>query len=496
MNLYESLRCFIPELILVLEALIILVLVMVNLRRLIGLFAMLGLVVAFGLLLFTSRYSGRLFEGAIVLDPFGLFFKGLCIIVSLITVLFSLGYRSLNDPRTTKYHLGSLERGEYYAILLLCTVGMCLLGSTTDLLMAYIALETVSLSSYLLTSFLKGDRKSSEAGLKYVIYGAIASGVMIYGMSLLYGITGSTRFVELSHKIQGDASALLLVSFLMILAGFGFKIAMVPFHMWCPDVYEGAPTPITAFLSVGPKAAGFAILIRFGLSVLPLDKQTIEFPWQTIISVLSVATMFVGNLAALWQNNLKRLLAYSSIAHCGYMLMGVVFLSHEALTAVLIYLVIYLFMNMGAFLVVLAVAREIASEEVPAYRGLGWRAPLPCVIMVIFLFSLTGIPPLAGFIGKFYIFAELVRQKWYWLAVIGVLNTVISLYYYARVIRAMFLEKPIQDDEKAIEKLTFSVRISPYYATLLVLISIPILVVGVWWTPLFHLAQESLKFIK
>ncbi|MBI4834200.1 MAG: NADH-quinone oxidoreductase subunit N [Planctomycetes bacterium] len=491
MNLLESVRYFTPELVLSIEALVILIVVICKGKRMAAPLALMGLVVAF-VVLMSIRHNdvvNTLFSGAIALGKFTIFFKAFCIAVTFFTILFSL---------KSSYKIAP----EYYVILLFATVGMCLLVSANDLLMAYVAIETVSISSYILTSFVKGNSKSSEAGLKYVIYGAIASGIMIYGMSLLYGVAGSTNFMAIRQYLSGASTSPLLITItLLILVGFGYKIAAVPFHMWCPDVYEGAPTPITAFLSVGPKAAGFAILIRF-LSILfePSGPTmfNVAFVWQPMLIVISILTMVVGNLGALKQTNLKRLLAYSSIAHCGYMLMGVVLSTREGWEAVILYFVVYFFMNLGAFLVVIAVEEKTGSADIKEYRGLGWRMPLVGIIMAIFLFSLTGLPPLAGFIGKLYIFKAVIEKAlletgwyylginvWYWLAVIGAMNSVIALYYYARVIRAMFLETPS-------EAAGLPSRVSLYYSILLVIFVIPVLALGVYWVPLWNIVKASI----
>jgi NADH-quinone oxidoreductase subunit N len=500
MNLLESVRYFTPELVLAIEALVILIVVICKGKKMAAPLALMGLVVAFVVLMSIRRNDvvSTLFSGAIVMGHLTIFFKAFCIAVTFFTILFSL---------KSSYKIAP----EYYVILLFATVGMCLLVSANDLLMAYVAIEAVSISSYILTSFVKGNSKSSEAGLKYVIYGAIASGIMIYGMSLLYGVSGSTNFMAIRQYLSGaSASPLLITITLLILVGFGYKIAAVPFHMWCPDVYEGAPTPITAFLSVGPKAAGFAILIRFLSIVFPssLTMFGVAGIWQPMLIVMSILTMVVGNLGALKQTNLKRLLAYSSIAHCGYMLMGVVLGTREGWEAVVLYFVVYFFMNLGAFLVVIAVEEKTGSADINGYKGLGWRMPLVGVIMAIFLFSLTGLPPLAGFIGKLYIFKAVIEKAlletgwyylginvWYWLAVIGAMNSVIALYYYARVIKAMFLETPSErqwsPDLIGAEAVGLPSRISLYYSILLVIFVIPVLVLGVYWVPLWNIVKAS-----
>ena len=390
--------------------------------------------------------------------------------------------------------------GEYLILVLCLTLGMSLLVASQNLLMIYLALELVSIPSYILAGFRHGDRRSSEAALKYVIFGAASSGMMLYGFSLLYGMAGTLDLGGLLRAVEAQAIGggigeqfALAVAILMALAGFAYKVAAVPFQTWCPDVYEGAPTPFTALLSVGPKAAGFAALLRFfvaGFAPEGLPGPG-AFPWPYLVGLISIATMTVGNLAAIPQDNVKRLLAYSSIAHAGYMLMGVAVGSPLAIKAVLLYLPIYLLMNIGAFLAVMAVRAQTGSESIAAYRGLGSRHPLLAVTLAIFLFSLVGIPPFAGFIGKFFLFAAVLQAKtpfFYTLAVIGVINSVISLYYYARIIKTVLLEKAEPSDGV--------VLVARPTATLLTLLAIPTLVLGVWWGPLMGVVERSAGILR
>jgi len=373
----------------------------------------------------------------IQLDSFAVFFKVIILITTAVTILFSMGSEEL-DPRT---------KGEYYALLLAVTLGMFLMASSTHLLMIYLSIETVSLASYILAGFLTHSPRSSEAAFKYIIYGAVASGTMLFGISLIFGLTGTGDVVQVSNVLAelfssggGDYQLAVLVSIIFVLAGVGYKIASVPFHMWSPDVYEGAPIPITAFLSVASKSAGFALFIRLFYSGFGSANVIESVDWSLLLAVVAALTMTVGNLAALPQQNVKRLLAYSSIAHGGYVLMGGVLLTAEGVQAILFYLIIYLFMNLGAFYVVVLIANEEGSEMIAGYRGLASRAPLVAWSMAIFLFSLTGIPPFAGFFGKWLLFAAVLEQGYYWLALVGLLNSVVSLYYYARIVKAMFLE--------------------------------------------------------
>jgi NADH-quinone oxidoreductase subunit N len=390
---------------------------------------------------------------------------------------------------------------------------MFLMASAKDLLMAYLAIELVSMTSYVLAGFRKGDRRAAEASLKYVIYGGVASGVMLFGMSYLYGLLRTTDLSEMAFRIQGLAATglpaaatklTLVVAMVFVTAGIGYKVASVPWHMWCPDVYEGAPTPFTAFLSVGPKAAGFALALRFFYGALSgssgvagaLPVAVASVPWPAIIGVMAAVTMTLGNLTALSQTNLKRLLAYSSIAHAGYALMGLAAVSETGVQAIMIYMAIYLVMNMGAFLVVILVAEATGSESILDYKGLAKRHPLAATAFAIFLFSLTGIPPFAGFVGKWYLFLAVVERAilpgGYWYAVlglIGALNSAVSLYYYARIIRAMFIDRPYDDQQPAIKS-------SPVYNLLLGAAATAVMVFGLWWTPLIDWTAASLHIFK
>ena len=382
-----------------------------------------------------------LFGRMLVYDPFATFFRVLIALAALVATWMSIGSDEVK----------SCEQGEYYAVLTASTLGMFLMAASVNLLMAYLALEFVSLTSYVLTGIVRHNRRSQEAALKYLIYGGVASGLMIYGMSWIFGLAGSLDFGAINRALltSGHAAPLtVFIALVLILAGLGYKIASVPFHMWAPDVYEGAPIPITAFLAVGSKAAGFALLTRFfypAISHLAADGnwQALRgVEWPQLLLVVCAVTMTLGNLAALQQDNLKRLLAYSSIAQAGYALMGFVLLSNDGIRAMLVYLFAYYVMDAGAFVVVLVVRNATGREDLGAYRGLAARGgAAPAVALTIFLLSLTGIPATVGFIGKFYVFAAAVRQRFLILAVIGILNSVVSLYYYMRPVRAMFLEE-------------------------------------------------------
>jgi NADH-quinone oxidoreductase subunit N len=435
---------------------------------------------------FTTGRTSGLFGGMVARDPYADFFKYLFALTSAIIAVTALRSRDAVD-----YTRRDADAGEFYTLVLGITLGMNLMAAATDLVMAYMALEMVSILSYVLAGFRRRDLKSSEAALKYAIYGGVASGLMLYGMSLLYGLAGTTSLVGLRAAIgAAGGSPVVLVAVALVMAGFGFKVAAVPFHMWCPDVYEGAPTPVTAFLSVGPKAAGFALLIRFVMGVAP-DLGPTGYAagsyFAALLGVMAILTMTVGNLVAIAQNNLKRLLAYSSIAHAGYLLMGVATGTQAGVQAVMLYLVIYLVMNIGAFLVVIAVAEVGLGETIEDYRALGYRAPFAAVVMGVFLFSLTGVPPMAGFIGKFYLFAAVLEKGgpfYVILAIVGVVNSAISLYYYARVLKAMFLEQPAEG--------TSPVTLASLHAYPLGVLAVITVVVGLYWAPLISFIGRAL----
>ena len=438
----ESLLYFSPEILLVIFAAAVILLDLVVKDResvAVAYLSLVGLVCVFAAVLithFSFRNPVSLFLGMIRLDEFSTFFKILLLLATAATVLFSLRSEEL-DARL---------KGEYYALLLAITLGMFLMASSTNLLMIFISLETVSLTSYILAGFLTHSPRSSEAAFKYITYGAVASGTMLFGLSFLFGMAGSGDLGQISVRLtellaSGEVAPLaVLIAITFVLAGVGYKIASVPFHMWSPDVYEGAPIPITAFLSVASKSAGFALFIRFFYAGFGNTELMQAVDWPFMLAIVSALTMTVGNLAALPQQNVKRLLAYSSIAHGGYLLMGGVLLTSEGIGAILFYLVVYLFMNLGAFYIVVLIANEEGTEMIDGYRGLSSRAPLVAVAMMIFLFSLTGIPPFAGFFGKWLLFAAVIEQGYYWLAFVGLLNSVVSLYYYARIVKAMFFE--------------------------------------------------------
>jgi NADH-quinone oxidoreductase subunit N len=483
----ESLSYILPELILVATILVVFLadLVIEDKDR-VGEIALGGAVLAlFAIAVGGATESGWLFSRMIIHDPFAVFFKMVFALAVLATVWMSLGSDEVRGMR----------RGEYYGLLLSSALGAFFMASAGNLLMAYLSLEFVSITSYVLTGFLRHNRRSGEAALKYLIYGGVASGAMIYGMSWIFGLTGTMDFVGINEALRaGEPNQLaLLIGIVLTLAGLGYKIAAAPFHMWAPDVYQGAPIPITAFLSVGSKAGGFALMIRFFFPALsqPAGDATWQFvagvDWPQIVLVLSMVTMTLGNFSALLQNNLKRMLAYSSIAHAGYMLMGFVVLTNEGLQAMMFYIVAYYLMNIGAFLVVMIVVNASGSEDIEAFRGLAWRGGIaPAVAMTVFLVSLIGLPPMAGFVGKLYLFAAVIKQQFYFLATVGVLNSVVSAFYYFRIIRTMFLDQP--------EEGQGPVAVTLHNGALLYTLSLATIVLGLYWEPVFGLADRSLQF--
>jgi NADH-quinone oxidoreductase subunit N len=491
-QILNDLRLFAPEtaLVLVLLLAILADLIFRKSSAVVATVTVAGLILTAVLVLMQAGTHASIFSNMLAVDSFAFFFKLLIVFTAILIVIFSLNSSELNSS--------GRRLGEYYSLLLALTLGMMLMAGASNLLMMYLALELSSISSYILSGYTREAQDSSEASLKYVIYGALSSGLMLYGISVIYGITGSLDLYAVNQALAkgGFNELALLIAGVLAIAGFGYKISAVPFHYWTPDVYEGAPITITAFLSVASKAGGFAMMIRF-FKVTFIDSSILTLPagawaslkgfdWVAVVAALSVLTMTLGNLVAIWQNNLKRLLAYSSIAHAGYMLMGLVVLNNEGLSAIMIYFVIYLFMNLGAFYIVMLIANKIGSEDIEEYKGIGPKAPFVTVTLSIFLVSLTGLPPTAGFVGKLYLFAALLNSGWVWLAVVGAINSVISLYYYVRIFRNMYLRS---DEGRANVSLEFG-----FAQKLVVLfLVVPTLLFGVYFTPLVQLAQASLR---
>lgn len=431
-------------------------------------------------------------QNMILVDPFAAFMGLIAVIGTLVVVVLSMEYFGDHNTR---------NRGEYFALLFFATTAILLLSASVDLIMIYLSMEFLSLSSYILASYWKSDAKSSEAGLKYFLFGAVSSAVMLFGMSMLFGLVGSTNLQAMAYKLaHGDVLSVpaAWAGIIMVLTGLGFKLALVPFHFWAPDTYEGAPTPITAWLSVASKAAGIAVVTRFLLMAVPRSAQ---IDWYMLLIILSAASMTLGNTIAITQRNIKRMLAYSSIAQVGYMLIGLIAASttqgliapvgsdmaikvaghgtaNYGLAGMMIYMASYLFMNLGAFAVVIAVERKTGSSEIQTFSGLWSRAPFLAGSMVVFFMSLAGIPPTAGFLGKALVFAGAVQSGQTGLlvlALIGIANSVISVYYYFNVVRVMFMQDaPTKAPLTASKPLKASVAIMLFMTVALLIAAAPL----------------------
>jgi NADH-quinone oxidoreductase subunit N len=421
--------------------------------------------------------SGTLeaFNGSIIVDDFSIFFNWLFLIAAVIVSVVSYQYLE----NAGEHH------GEYYSLILFAQCGMYFLATGADLVTLFIGLELMALSFYVMVGFLRSEKRSNEAAVKYLLLGAFSSGFLVYGFSVLYGIAGSTRLSDIVAAVASRPAWDPVVYLALITTSVGllFKIAAAPFHMWAPDAYEGAPTTVTAYLSVASKAASFAFLLRLFYGQLAPFAPVREV-WTPILAVIAVITMTVGNLAAINQSNIKRLLAYSSISHAGYMLLGVVAGNEIGIKGIEVYLMVYTFMNLGAFLVLVALRRQkIIGDEMDDISGLMKKSPGYAVLMLIFLISLAGIPPTAGFLGKYYIFWSLIQAHQYTLAVIATLYAAVAIYYYFRIVKSMFVSEL---KEKAPMATSFGMRVA------LTVSGVMTLVIGLYPEPFLKLAQSSL----
>lgn len=422
--------------------------------------------------------------GMLALDSFTIFFQVFASLVAVLIVLLSISYMKTKTPYL----------GEYYSFILLACFSISLLALSSDLVMIFLAFELLSISSYILTGFFRYDSKSSEASIKYFLYGSLASAMMLYGMSLLYGVAGSTNLVEIARGLSGLGASLKWVVYpaiVLLVAGFGFKIAAAPFHQWSPDAYEGAPTPVTAFLAVGSIGAGFAVFTRVMLTALP----DFQLNWVALITGLAIVSMTLGNLVAISQKNIKRMLAYSGIAHAGYILIGLVAWESgaggtvfEGLSAILFYLLVYLAANLGAFAIVIAVEHKTGSNKIEDFAGMIKRSPLLATAMVVFLLSLIGIPGTGGFIGKLLLFGSALRMKFYFLVLVAIVNTVIAGFYYLNVIRYMFFQ-PLDEPDR--EKIVLPGSIS----IVIVLATAFTVIIGILAQPFINFVQSSLGLV-
>lgn len=478
LTLGQTLRLLSPELVLLLAGLLVMALDAIRPaqedKRWLPFVALAGLTASLALTTTLWGCNTRVLY-VLACDPYALVIKAVALVAMGLVVLVSDEY----------IRARSRYQGEFYALLLFAVLAIGLLAGATNLVMIFVAFDFLSIASYILTGYLRDDARSAEAGIKYFLYGAALSAMMAYGMSWFYGLTGSTDLGDIASALMEGGTSLrpvLLPALILMAGGFAFKIGAVPFHQWAPDAYEGAPTPVTAFISVGSKIGGFAIIIRVLLTALPLDLVDLATDWRALLMAISVVTMTVGNLLALWQDNIKRLLAYSSIAQAGYILIGVVAASPRGMTAVLLYLVAYALTNLGAFAAVIAFSNQTGSDAIEDYAGLGVRAPALAVVVIVCLLSLGGIPPTAGFIGKLWLFSAAIEQGLVWLAVVGVINSVISLSYYWKVIRAMYLV-PAQTEER--------LTTSPVLATAMGVAVAGVFAVMMFASPLLALLQVA-----
>jgi proton-translocating NADH-quinone oxidoreductase chain N len=418
-------------------------------------------------------------------DPFALFFKVLAVATVMLVILAAVPFL---QGRTS-------YRGEFYSLLVFAALAISLATSGIDLILIYLGMEFLSITSYVLAGYLRDDKKSNEAGVKYFLYGAVASAVMLYGMSLLFGATGTTNLTGIAQGLIAGVESiqwLAVASIVLLLAGFGFKIVLAPFHQWAPDTYEGAPTPVTAFLSVGSKAAGFAILIRVFLTALPAFRWDIG--WMAFLMALSIVSMVLGNVIALRQTNIKRMLAYSSISQAGFIIIGVICLTLDVESAflgvngTLFYLFAYLFTNLAAFTAVIGLESATGSAEIADYRGLVKRAPIMAGVMLVALLSLAGIPGTGGFLGKFLVFGAAIQMnlpQTVALAVVGVVMSVVAAFYYLNVVRFMFFE-PAEDGSEPLA-VPMGLRLG------LAVTALGILVVGIYPQPFLEFATKSIQ---
>lgn len=491
LNLFNNLKLFLPELFLLI---FIFVLILLDLfagknKKILFYFSLVVVLIVGKIVLLTYSQQGEIFFASLVVDNFSIVLKFTALVSAFIVILMSKEFFQQSE------NFG----GEYLVFILTVTLGIMLLCGVKDLISLFICMELVSITSYILVGYVHNNLKSAESSLKYFLLGATTTAAMLYGMSFIYGLTGETNFSLIAQKInvlinQQTTNSphlqqiLFLLSFatIFLLAGFGFKLALVPFHMWAPDAYEGAPTPVAAFLSIAPKIGGTAALIRLFTTTL----IAIKIDWSFYFALLAVLSMTLGNTVALVQDNIKRMLAYSSIAQLGYIMIAataMAILPDLPLQSIIFYLICYLFMNLGAFALAEIISSQLKSDYILDYSGLSQKNPYLAFAMAIFLLSLIGLPPLAGFIGKFYLFAAAVQANLYWLVLVGIINSVISVYYYVGVIKVMYLDNPINENKILLDKTLNSAVIISLIFTILI---------GIFPTPILALLEKiSVKVI-
>lgn len=471
-----DMRLLVPELTLICVGLILMLLdLVVRKKELIAAVGIAGTLVAlYGTYKLYGFYEPQVaFAGMFIVDGYSNFFKLIFYLNIILTICISMKYMVIEKA----------SFGEYYALMMFSTTGMMLMASAADLIVLYLGLELMALSTYILAGFMRNQPRSNEAALKYFFLGAFSSAFLLYGISLTYGLTGTTNLKGIAEALSAlniMDNPIAYLGLIFIIVAFGFKIALVPFHMWAPDVYEGSPTSITAFMSVGPKAAGFAVLGR----VLFDAFAGMQVQWSAILIPIAVLTMATGSIIALAQTNIKRMLAYSSIAHAGYMLLGLITGTHDGLTSTVNYLMIYLFMNIGAFAIVIMLRSEgFQGENLEDYMGLSKSHPLASALMLIFMFSLAGIPPTAGFIGKFYVFMEAINAGYVYLALIAVVFSAISAFFYLRVVMYMYMKDPVKE---------VVLTTSPSMSIALAVTAMMVLIFGIFPSVLLNLVRLSI----
>jgi NADH-quinone oxidoreductase subunit N len=467
-----DLRPLTPEILMtVLSLLILLSDLVIKRKETIALLSVLGVAAV----AFTFKDSfGVTFNGMFISDGYSRFFGIIFVLNVILTVLISVKYIAIER----------VNFGEYYGLILFSTLGMMIMASAGDLIVLYLGLELMALSTYILAGFIRYDIKSNEAAMKYFLLGAFASAFLLYGTSMIYGLTGTTNIKAIAGYIQLHGlmgNPVLTLAMVLLVVAFSFKIAAVPFHMWAPDAYEGAPTSITAFMSVGPKAAGFAVMGRVLLDGL----YPIRPEWSAVLIPIAILTMGVGNIVALSQTNIKRMLAYSSIAHAGYALLGVIAGSADGLASVMNYMLIYAFMNIGAFAVIIMLRTEgFKGDNITDYEGLSKTHPVLSALMLVFMFSLTGIPPTAGFMGKFYLFMSAVNAGYTWVVIIAVIFSAISAYFYLRIVMYMYMKDPKEE---------VAITTSPSMSLALAITLFGVIAIGVLPSSVVHLARIAFQ---
>ena len=470
----QSLLTSLPELTILTAACLLLMLDLLWKRQrvaLVGYLTIGVIVIAAVQILLIAGQTTPVYNGMFVLDGYAVFFKMLFCLITLVCILFSIGYLRQEQ----------IEYSEYHVLLLFALCGLMILASAIDLIIIYVGLELMALAVYLLTGFNRQSSFSNEAALKYVILSALSSSILLYGMSLTYGLTGSTKIEVIARLIsqQTAVDPLLVFSVVFLIAGFSFKVAAVPFHMWVPDVYQGAPTPITAFMSVGPKAVGFTVLLRVFLQGL----ESITEVWQGLFMAIAVATMALGSIVALVQHNTKRMLAYSSIAHVGFALLGLVAGGANGVASVMLYLLIYSFMNLGIFSTIIMMHQSTATgERIEDYTGLAKSHPVLAMLTLILLLSLAGIPPTAGFFAKFYIFVALIEQAHIALAIMAVLFSAVAAFFYIRIVMLMYMRQPLGE---------FNIQLNFPLKVALTTTGIAVIVIGLFPAWFLTLAQMA-----